>query len=147
MPRVVRRPVAAATQRPRTRLSPRRNSQLPRRCSSGSPQASDEKRILRNGATSSISATSCSLWMPGVVDAEADVQVDVREHLGQVAGMAVVRVGVQQEDPRAPLRGPDEVGQEQRIAATQVEVRVPVAGVDLERQAGVDPGSRARTAG
>ena len=46
-----------------------------------------------------ISATSCSLWTPRVIDAQADVHVDVPEHLGQVPGVAVERVGVQEQDP------------------------------------------------
>ena len=44
-----------------------------------------------------ISAMICSLAAPRVVDGQADVHVDVREHLGQVAGLALERIGVQQQ--------------------------------------------------
>ena len=54
----------AATQRPRVRASPRRNSRLPRRYSSGRPQASDENSTLVSGASSSDSATMRSLAAP-----------------------------------------------------------------------------------
>ena len=63
------------------------------------------------------------------------VHVDVREHLGQVARLAVVRVVVQQHHRHAGgLDGPQQRCEQQRVAAVQVDVAVPVADVELHRQ-------------
>ena len=70
-----------------------------------------------------------------VVGGQPRVDVHVREHLGQVAGLAMVGVVVQQHH-RHPgrLDRPQQRGEQQRVAAVQVDVAVPVADVELNRQ-------------
>ena len=62
----------------------------------------------------------------------------MREDLGQVASLTVVRVIVQQHH-RHPgrLKGAQQVGEQQRIALVQVDVPVAVANVELDRHAQV----------
>src|SRR5204862_1568729 len=78
---------------------------------------------------------------PDVVQGHAHVQVHVRVGLGEGGRVAVERVAVQQHDRHpvglAPL---NEAAQPQRVAAAQVAVGVPETGVELHRQAAVDPG-------
>ncbi len=74
-----------------------------------------------------------------MVDAEPDVEVDVREDLREVAGLPVVRVAVQEQQIRpVGLDQLDPRRQEQGVALVQPEVGVAVPGVQLQRQTTVD---------
>ena len=74
-----------------------------------------------------------------VVDGQPHVQVHVPEHLGQVASLALERIGVQQHHGHTALGRTQEVGHQRRICAMQVQVGVPEADMHLQRPAG--PGS------
>src|SRR3954451_18917362 len=79
--------------------------------------------------------------VPEVVGGQPDVDEDVAEDLGEEAGVAVERVVVQQHDRHAGrLGGPQQVGEQQRVAPVQVDVGVPVPDVELHRQLQVDAG-------
>ena len=72
-------------------------TRAPSKCSSGGPHASDEYSCLANGAVSRDSATHRADRTPRWLTASPTSQVDVAERLGEVAGLAVERVAVQQQ--------------------------------------------------
>ena len=72
-------------------------------------------------------------------DRQPHVEVDVREHLREVARLPVVGIAVQQQHvDAARLDQPQETGEQQRVAPVQVEVGVAVARVQLQREPAVD---------
>ena len=69
------------------------------------------------------------------MDGQAEVHEGVVEHLAEVRRVAVERVGVEEQDGDAEVLGRAQERREvQRVGGEEVEVRVAVAGVDLERQ-------------
>ena len=92
--------------RPARRPARCRNVRAPSRYSSGSPNASEEYSSLPNGASSRASAsTAGGPVAPDVAQGQPDVEVHVRVHRGQVAGLPVVRVAVQQHDRHPAAAG------------------------------------------
>src|ERR1700759_2388269 len=77
-----------------------------------------------------------------VVGGQPGVHVHLREHLGQVSGLTMERVVVQQHARHAGrLQGPQQGRQQQRVAPVQVDVAGAVADVELagEAQGGATP--------
>ena len=147
----VGRTSAVADPPPSTRASASRKSRAPTTYSSGSPQAPLENSSLPNGASSSISASTAAARAP-VWARAGPIGVDVREDGGEVGGVPMVRVAVQQHQIGAEARGRTPSSADRRSAAG----RVAEAGVQLERQPGAtavhsrcrsSTGSAARAAG
>jgi len=70
-----------------------------------------------------------------VVDREADVHMDMAEHLGEIPGGPMERVGVQQHHRTHPLGASQERREQRWVGAVHVQVGVAEPGVDLERPA------------
>ncbi len=78
-----------------------------------------------------------------VVGGEPDVHEDVVEGLGEVGGVAVERVVVQQHDRDPPLLGgTQERSEAQRVAVREVDVVVAVRDVELQRHPELDGSPR-----
>jgi hypothetical protein len=78
----------------------------------------------------------------GADEGGSGVGVDVREDAGEMGGVPVVGVAVQQDEVGAETRGgPDEVGEQDGVGAVDAQTRFAEPGVQLEGQArgGRDP--------
>ena len=85
-------------------------------------------------------AEQCCRPRADVVHDQPEVRVHEREDLGQVAGLPVVWVVVQQDHRHAGrLECPQQAGQQQWVAPVEVDVPVAVADMELDRQPLVGP--------
>src|SRR2546427_4053441 len=82
---------------------------------------------------------------PQIVQRAPQVEMDVREHRSEVAGLAMVGIAVQEDHVhRQPLELPDQVSEQRGVGQVHREVRIAEAGMDLQGEPSLSGQARAR---